>query len=99
MKLNQTQLETFRRKKMSMVFQRFGLLPHRTVVDNVAYGLEIVVEQDKRHETAIKWLESVGLQGYENQYLTTLRWSQQEWIGSTLCTDAEIYSWTKLSPP
>ena len=93
MKLNQTQLETFRRKKMSMVFQRFGLLPHRTVVDNVAYGLEIQgVEQDKRHDTAIQWLESVGLQGYENQYPSQLSGGQQQRVGlaRALCTDAEI---------
>jgi glycine betaine/proline transport system ATP-binding protein len=93
MKLNQTQLETFRRKKMSMVFQRFGLLPHRTVVDNVAYGLEIQgVEQDKRHDIAIQWLESVGLQGYENQYPSQLSGGQQQRVGlaRALCTDAEI---------
>lgn len=41
MQLSPKELEEFRRHKMSMVFQRFGLLPHRTVVDNVAYGLEI----------------------------------------------------------
>ena len=93
MKLSQTQLEAFRRKKMSMVFQRFGLLPHRTVVDNVAYGLEIQgIAQDKRHSTAIHWLESVGLQGYENQYPSQLSGGQQQRVGlaRALCTDAEI---------
>ncbi|NMU71551.1 ATP-binding cassette domain-containing protein, partial [Vibrio parahaemolyticus] len=41
MQLSNKELEQFRRHKMSMVFQRFGLLPHRTVIDNIAYGLEV----------------------------------------------------------
>ncbi|MDN3611150.1 quaternary amine ABC transporter ATP-binding protein [Vibrio ostreicida] len=93
MQLNQKQLEEFRRHKMSMVFQRFGLLPHRTVVDNVAYGLEIQgIEKPQRHSTASQWLETVGLQGYENQYPSQLSGGQQQRVGlaRALCTDAEI---------
>ncbi|WP_159651237.1 quaternary amine ABC transporter ATP-binding protein [Vibrio atypicus] len=93
MQLSQSDLEEFRRHKMSMVFQRFGLLPHRTVVDNVAYGLEIQgIEKSKRLETANQWLETVGLKGYENQYPSQLSGGQQQRVGlaRALCTDAEI---------
>tara|TARA_Y100001960_G_scaffold286158_1_gene323278 strand:+ start:2273 stop:3499 length:1227 start_codon:yes stop_codon:yes gene_type:complete len=93
MQLNQQELELFRRKKMSMVFQRFGLLPHRTVVDNVAYGLEIQgMTKSERTEKANQWLETVGLKGYENQYPSQLSGGQQQRVGlaRALCTDAEI---------
>lgn len=93
MQLNQKELELFRRKKMSMVFQRFGLLPHRTVVDNVAYGLEIQgLTKSERNQKANQWLETVGLKGYENQYPSQLSGGQQQRVGlaRALCTDAEI---------
>jgi glycine betaine/proline transport system ATP-binding protein len=93
MKLNQKELEEVRRHKMSMVFQRFGLLPHRTVVDNVAYGLEVQgVEKTQRLAKAYEWLETVGLKGYEKQYPSQLSGGQQQRVGlaRALCTDAEI---------
>jgi len=93
MQLNQKQLEEFRRHKMSMVFQRFGLLPHRTVVENVSYGLEVQgVEKTQRRTKAEQWLETVGLKGYENQYPAQLSGGQQQRVGlaRALCTDAEI---------
>lgn len=93
MQLSQTALEEFRRHKMSMVFQRFGLLPHRKVLDNVAYGLEIQgIEKAQRVEKANQWLETVGLKGYENQYPSQLSGGQQQRVGlaRALCTDAEI---------
>jgi glycine betaine/proline transport system ATP-binding protein len=93
MKLSQKDLEEFRRHKMSMVFQRFGLLPHRTVVDNVAYGLEIQgLSKEDRLSKANEWLETVGLKGYENQYPSQLSGGQQQRVGlaRALCTDAEI---------
>ncbi|KHA61944.1 ABC transporter ATPase [Vibrio variabilis] len=93
MQLNQKDLEQFRRKKMSMVFQRFGLLPHRTVVDNVAYGLEIQgLSKQERADKAFQWLDTVGLKGYENQYPSQLSGGQQQRVGlaRALCTDAEI---------
>ncbi|CAK4075042.1 glycine betaine/L-proline ABC transporter ATP-binding protein [Vibrio sp. MarTm2] len=93
MQLNQKDLEQFRRKKMSMVFQRFGLLPHRTVVDNVAYGLEIQgLSKQERTDKAFQWLDTVGLKGYENQYPSQLSGGQQQRVGlaRALCTDAEI---------
>ena len=93
MQLSKNELEQFRRHKMSMVFQRFGLLPHRTVLDNVAYGLEIQgIEKDKRIQRATEWLETVGLKGYEKQYPAQLSGGQQQRVGlaRALSTDAEI---------
>ncbi|GLQ72219.1 quaternary amine ABC transporter ATP-binding protein [Vibrio penaeicida] len=93
MSLDTKELEDFRRHKMSMVFQRFGLLPHRTVVDNVAYGLEVQkVDKAQRIAKATEWLETVGLKGYEKQYPAQLSGGQQQRVGlaRALCTDAEI---------
>lgn len=93
MKLSSKELEAFRRHKMSMVFQRFGLLPHRTVIDNVAYGLEIQgIKKEARLSKANEWLETVGLKGYENQYPAQLSGGQQQRVGlaRALATDAEI---------
>ena len=93
MKLKQKELEEFRRHKMSMVFQRFGLLPHRTVVENVSYGLEVQgIEKSQRRAKAEQWLDTVGLKGYENQYPAQLSGGQQQRVGlaRALCTDAEI---------
>ena len=93
MQLSSKELEEFRRHKMSMVFQRFGLLPHRTVVDNVAYGLEIQgIKKEARIAKANEWLETVGLKGYENQYPAQLSGGQQQRVGlaRALATDAEI---------
>lgn len=93
MGLDTKALEDFRRHKMSMVFQRFGLLPHRTVIDNVAYGLEIQgIDKSTRSDKANEWLETVGLKGYGNQYPKQLSGGQQQRVGlaRALCTDAEI---------
>ena len=78
---------------MSMVFQRFGLLPHKTVLDNIGYGLAIQgVKKKPRNEKAGEWLETVGLKGYEDQYPAQLSGGQQQRVGlaRALCTDAEI---------
>lgn len=93
MTLAQKDLEVFRRHKMSMVFQRFGLLPHRKVLDNVAYGLEIQgIAKEKRVAKANEWIETVGLKGYGDQYPSQLSGGQQQRVGlaRALCTDAEI---------
>jgi len=93
MELSPKDLITFRRHKMAMVFQHFGLMPHRCVLDNVGYGL--LIKGEKRAEwkpKATEWLETVGLAGYEDQYPSQLSGGQQQRVGlaRALCTDAEI---------
>lgn len=93
MQFGAKELQEFRRHKMSMVFQRFGLLPHKNVVDNVSYGLQIQgVDSKEAKAKAIEWLETVGLAGYEDQYPSQLSGGQQQRVGlaRALCTDAEI---------
>src|SRR3954465_16087145 len=68
-KANEAELRDLRRTHASMVFQHFGLLPHRQVIDNVAYGLEIRgMSKAARTERAMEVVELVGLAGYENSY-------------------------------
>ena len=93
MKMDAKQLRDLRRFKMSMVFQKFGLLPHRTVLENALYGLEIQgVEADEAKTRAVKWLDRVGLAGFEDQYPSQLSGGQQQRVGlaRALATDAEI---------
>ncbi len=93
MTLSSKELENFRRHKMSMVFQRFGLLPHRTVLDNAAYGLIVQgMPKKEAEEHAVEWLETVGLAGYEKQYPAQLSGGQQQRVGlaRALATNAEI---------
>ncbi|MDN2663549.1 glycine betaine/L-proline ABC transporter ATP-binding protein [Psychromonas sp. 14N.309.X.WAT.B.A12] len=93
MKLNDKELQNFRRNKMSMVFQRFGLMPHRTVIQNIAYGLQVQgVPKTDREARAEEWLNTVGLGGYSNQYPGQLSGGQQQRVGlaRALCTDADI---------
>jgi glycine betaine/proline transport system ATP-binding protein len=91
--LSQTELETLRQHRMSMVFQRFALLPHRTAVQNVAFGLAIQ-KQPKKENTkkAREWLKAVGLNGYEECYPAELSGGEQQRIGlaRALCTDPDI---------
>ncbi|MGF1729756.1 quaternary amine ABC transporter ATP-binding protein [Photobacterium kasasachensis] len=86
-------LQQFRRHKMSMVFQRFGLMPHRSVLDNIGYGLQIQgVAKQEREKQARYWLETVGLDGYDKQFPANLSGGQQQRVGlaRALCTDADI---------
>lgn len=100
MSLNTKELEEFRRHKMSMVFQRFGLMPHRTVVENVAYGLEVQgIKKEDRLAKANEWLETVGLKGYGNQYpLNSLVVSNNVSVYHELYVPTlKFYLWMKLS--
>ena len=87
------ELRAFRRKSVAMVFQKFGLLPHRSVIDNVAYGLEVRgVGRRERREAAAKWIETVGLAGYEDARPRQLSGGQQQRVGlaRALALDTDI---------
>jgi len=81
-KMDADQLRELRRRKMSMVFQHFGLFPHRKIIDNVAYGLEIQgVRKADRLEKASQVLQLVGLKGWENHYPGNLSGGMQQRVG------------------
>ena len=76
------QLREIRRHKLSMVFQHFGLLPHRRVIDNVAFGLEIQgVSRKERYARARAMIAQVGLDGWENHYPSQLSGGMQQRVG------------------
>ena len=65
-----------------MVFQHFGLLPHRSVLHNIAFGLELQgVEKEKREKKAMECMQQVGLKGYENQMGGQLSGGMQQRVG------------------
>ena len=82
MQLNEADLRQLRQNKMSMVFQKFALLPHRTVVQNAAMALKVRGESEEvQMREAMKWLDRVGLQGYENHYPAQLSGGMQQRVG------------------
>lgn len=90
---NELELTEFRRKKTAMVFQQFGLLPHRTVLENAAFGLEIQdVPQEERLTRATEVLDLVGLRGWENYRPSALSGGMQQRVGlaRALTSDPEI---------
>lgn len=91
--MNMEELREFRRNDVAMVFQNFGLLPHRSVLENVAYGLEIRgLGKSIRHERAREWISTVGLEGYEMSRPHELSGGQKQRVGlaRALAMDSDV---------
>ncbi|MED1739711.1 glycine/proline betaine ABC transporter ATP-binding protein OpuAA [Bacillus swezeyi] len=91
--MSKDQLREVRRKKISMVFQKFALFPHRTILENTEYGLELQgVDKSKRQQKALESLKLVGLEGYEQQYPDQLSGGMQQRVGlaRALTNDPDI---------
>lgn len=90
---NRSRLTEIRRKKAAMVFQNFSLFPHRNILWNVAYGLEVQkVNAAQRNKKALEMLQLVGLQDYQNVKPGELSGGMQQRVGlaRALATDADI---------
>ena len=86
-------LRKFRGRSTAMVFQKFALFPHYTILENTEYGLRVQgVSRKKRHEAAMRWIERVGLSGYEKSYPNQLSGGMQQRVGlaRALANDAPI---------
>ncbi|RIX52803.1 glycine betaine/L-proline ABC transporter ATP-binding protein [Paenibacillus nanensis] len=82
MKMTAEELRQLRRKNIGMVFQKFALFPHRTVIQNIEYGLEVQgIDKKKRRDLAMQSLELVGLKGWENSYPDQLSGGMQQRVG------------------
>ncbi|CAM3950758.1 glycine betaine/L-proline ABC transporter ATP-binding protein [Bacillus subtilis] len=91
--MSKDQLRKVRRKKISMVFQKFALFPHRTILENTEYGLELQgVDKQERQQKALESLKLVGLEGFEHQYPDQLSGGMQQRVGlaRALTNDPDI---------
>lgn len=93
LEFNDKELQHYRQQTVSMVFQHFGLVPHMTVIQNVAYGLRVrKMSVKERHEVARHWLNEVGLSNLERSYPDELSGGMQQRVGlaRALATDNQI---------
>ncbi len=92
-KMQASELREFRRHQTAMVFQKFALLPHRTVLDNTVFGLEIQgIPRQQCADIAMRWIERVGLKGFEQKYPNQLSGGMQQRVGlaRALANDAPV---------
>lgn len=93
MQMSPVELRDFRRNMTAMVFQKFALLPHWSVLDNASYGLKLRgVAKAERQDVAMRWIERVGLKGFENKFPNQLSGGMQQRVGlaRALANDAPV---------
>jgi glycine betaine/proline transport system ATP-binding protein len=90
MKLGVDALRLMRQKRMSMVFQKFALLPHQTVLQNAGMPLSVQgIDADTIDTAARKWLDRVGLSGFEDRFPAQLSGGMQQRVGIAQSTDGQ----------